>query len=609
MVRSLVAVAAALVTSLAFTPIVRAFARRRGYVATPVADRWHKRPTAMLGGVAIFAATVIGIAAAGLLRGVGVPLLAGTLLFVAGLLDDFIHLKPYQKLVAQIAAAILVINFGLLLPWTPLPAANIALTIFWLVGITNAVNMLDNMDGLAGGIAVIAAIFLAVVCRQNGQMVEAAALFCFAAAVMGFLVYNFNPASIFMGDCGSMFIGFMLGSLALVSSNVIAGGGRSRSLVAILAVPVLILFIPIFDTTFVTVMRKLIGRRASQGGRDHTSHRLVALGISERRAVLLLWTMATVSGAIALVSRRMDIDLSVGLIVAFAVLMAILGQFLAHVTVYKEGEAERTTRQPIVALLIDLSYKRRVFEVLLDVILIIGAYALAYRLHFGPPDVGSDWQLFRATLPLVIGTKILALLALGAYRGLWRYIGFDDVVVLVRAVAGASVLAIIVLLFTSRFAGLSRVVFVLDGMFLLLFVMLTRTSFRLFRSVLDHSIPRRNEGTRVLIFGAGDGGELLLRELRKNKTARRHAVVFFDDDARKNGKVMQGLPVAGSDLDGVLVAQRIDEVIVSTSRVSAERLDEIARVCHARAVALSRLEIAITPVDGVPHPASDSLTR
>src|SRR5436190_14156989 len=125
--------------------------------------------------------------------------------------------------------------------------------------------------------------------------------------------------------------------------------------------------------------------------------------------------------------------------------MAIIGLYLAGVTVYKEaGEAERAARQPIVAFLIDLSYKRRIFEVLLDVVLIIGAYALAYRLHFGPPDVGADWQLFRATLPLVIGTKILALLALGAYRGLWRYIGFDDVVVLVRAVAGASVLAILV---------------------------------------------------------------------------------------------------------------------------------------------------------------------
>jgi UDP-GlcNAc:undecaprenyl-phosphate GlcNAc-1-phosphate transferase len=601
--RSLVAVAATLIAALVLTPLVRAFARRRGFVARPVADRWHKQPTAMLGGVAIFVATVIGIAAAGLLRGVAVPLIASSLLFVAGLLDDFLHLKPYQKLVVQIAAAILVINFGLMLPWTPLPAANIALTIFWLVGITNAVNMLDNMDGLAGGIAVIASFFLAVVCVQNGQTVEAAALFCFAAAVAGFLVYNFNPASIFMGDCGSMFIGFMLGSLALASSNVLAGG-RSRSLLAILAVPVLILFIPIFDTTFVTVMRKLFGRRASQGGRDHTSHRLVALGISERKAVLLLYAMATVSGAIALLSRRMEADLGLGLIIAFAIIMAIVGLYLAGVTVYKEaGEAERAARQPIVAFLIDLSYKRRVFEVLLDVVLIIGAYALAYRLHFGPPDTGLDWQQFRATLPLIIGTKMVVFLVLGAYRGLWRYISFDDIVVLVRAVAGGSVLSIVILLFTSRFAGLSRVVFVLDGLFLLVFVLATRTSFRLFRSLLRPSARRERHGPRVLIFGAGDAGELLLRELRNNEASDRHVVAFFDDDARKIGKVLHGLPVTGNDLDGVIEAQRIDEVIVSPSRVAADRLEQIARVCEARTVRLNRLNIAITPVSERPEPA------
>ncbi len=601
MARSLVAVAAALVASLALTPLVRAFARRRGYVAKPVADRWHKKPTAMLGGVAIYVATVIGLAAAGLLRGVAVPLIASSLLFAAGLLDDFLHLKPYQKLVVQIAAAILVINFGLMLPWTPLPAANIALTIFWLVGITNAVNMLDNMDGLAAGIAVIAASFLGVVCGQNGQNVEAGALFCFAAAVAGFLVYNFNPASIFMGDCGSMFIGFTLGSLGLASGNVMAGG-RSRSLLAILAVPVLILFIPIFDTTFVTVMRKLFGRRASQGGRDHTSHRLVALGISERRAVLLLYTMATISGAIALLSRRMETDLGLGLIAAFAIVMAIVGLYLAGVTVYKEGEAERAAKQPLVAFLIDLSYKRRIFEVLLDVVLIIGAYALAYRLHFGPPDTGADWQLFRDTLPLIIGTKMVVFLALGAYRGLWRYISFDDVVVLVRAVLGASVLSIVILLFTSRFAGLSRVVFVLDAVFLLIFVLATRTSFRLFRALLRPSARREHSGPRVLIFGAGDAGELLFRQLRNNATSERHVVAFFDDDARKNGKVLHGLPVMGSDLGAVLAAQRIDEVIISPSRVSGERMDQIARVCEGRAVRLSRLHIAITPVSERPEP-------
>ena len=313
--------------------------------------------------------------------------------------------------------------------------------------------------------------------------------------------------------------------------------------------------------------------------------------------------MATVSGAIALLSRRLETDLGLGLISAFAIIMSILGLYLAGVKVYKEAEADRPERQPLVAFLIDLSYKRRIFEVLLDVVLIIGAYALAYRLHFGPPDRGLDWQQFRDTLPLIIGTKIVAFLVLGAYRGLWRYVSFDDVMVLVRTVAGASVLSIVILLFTSRFAGLSRVVFVLDGVFLLIFVLATRTSFRMFRAVLRSSVRRERQGPRVLIFGAGDAGELLLRELRNNAASERHVVAFFDDDARKNGKVLHGLPVTGSDLDGVLASQRIDEVIVSTTRVPAERLEAIARSCEARRVKLSRLTIAITSIAAGAEPA------
>ena len=148
------------------------------------------------------------------------------------------------------------------------------------------------MDGLASGIAIIAAGFLALSFINTGQLVEALMLIAFGGALLGFLVYNSNPASIFMGDCGSMFVGFFLASSALVNVT----GGRSRSFLPVLAVPILVLFIPIFDTTFVTVLRKFSGRAASQGGRDHTSHRLVALGMSERHAVLMLYGFAALSG-------------------------------------------------------------------------------------------------------------------------------------------------------------------------------------------------------------------------------------------------------------------------------------------------------------------------
>src|SRR5262249_2783159 len=143
---------------------------------------------------------------------------------------------------------------------------------------------------------------------------ECLLLLVFGAALLGFLVYNTNPASIFMGDCGSMFIGFFLAGAALLDSPL----GRTRSFLPVLAVPVLVLFIPIFDITFVTLLRKLSGRAASQGGRDHTSHRLVALGLSERRAVALLYALAAISGLLSLAVRNLSLDLSLAAVVGFS---------------------------------------------------------------------------------------------------------------------------------------------------------------------------------------------------------------------------------------------------------------------------------------------------
>src|SRR6476659_10141564 len=323
--RTLLAVAASFALALILTPLVRAFARRFSFVAAPKSDRWHKKPTAMLGGAVVWLAVIITypIFISGTTYGKEI-LLASTFLFLVGLVDDLIHIKPYQKLIGQILGSAYVVYYGLSLPWSGSALLNMALAIFWLIGITNAINLLDNMDGLAAGIAIIAAGFLAVSFINTGQLVEAYMLMAFGGALLGFLVYNSNPASIFMGDCGSMFVGFFLASSALVNVS----GGRSRSLLPVLAVPILVLFIPIFDTTFVTVLRKLSGRAASQGGSDYTSHRLVARGMSERHAVWMLYGFAALSGLLALVVQRARLDVSLAVIAAFTILLTLIGVYL-----------------------------------------------------------------------------------------------------------------------------------------------------------------------------------------------------------------------------------------------------------------------------------------
>ncbi|HUK91486.1 MAG TPA: MraY family glycosyltransferase, partial [Blastocatellia bacterium] len=292
----------AVLMGIGSTYAVRAFARRFGMVSAPRQDRWHREPTAMLGGVAIFGTFMLCyLVLAPKHHGETAVLAAATLLFLTGLLDDLVEIKPYAKLIVQLIAASTVIYFGIHLHWTKYDAVNDFLTIVWLVGITNAINLLDNMDGLAGGVTLISCVFLGLTFAINGQTEMAMAVGLLGGAALGFLAFNFQPATVFMGDCGSMFLGFMLGATALLSQY-----GRSRNLAAVLFTPVLILAIPIFDTCVVTVTRKLSGRPISQGGKDHTSHRLVALGLPERRAVLMLYLMAALSGALALLVRMLN---------------------------------------------------------------------------------------------------------------------------------------------------------------------------------------------------------------------------------------------------------------------------------------------------------------
>ena len=588
---SFLAVAASAVLALALTPIVRAFARSVGVIAAPKSDRWHKKPTAMLGGVAIWLSVVIGYFVFVPPSPYGWVILdASTFLFLVGLADDLLNTKPYQKLIGQVMGSAFVIYYGLSLPWTRFSALNVALTIFWLIGITNAVNLLDNMDGLAPGIAVIASSFLAISFINTNLTTEALMLMIFAGALLGFLVYNSNPASIFMGDSGSMFVGFFLASSALMNLT----GGRSRSLLPVLAVPILILFIPIFDTTFVTILRKFSGRAASRGGRDHTSHRLVALGMSERHAVWMLYGFAGLAGVLALLVQSVKLDVSLAAIAGFTVLLTLLGVYLAGVKVYDETEEALALKdKPVYAFLIDFSYKRRIFEVLLDLILILLSYWCAYALKFGAFSGNNAWNLFLRTLPVLVFVKMAAFLVIGVYRGIWRYTGLDNLIVFAKAVVLGSVLSVLVILFAFRFQGFSRTIFIIDGLLMFLFLAGSRMAFRLFRQVLP--VSGGGDGRRVLIYGAGDAGELVLRELLNNRALKYSPVGFLDDDPAKDGKMIHGLKVYAGNGDLNLVCRQhdVNEVLISTSRMPEDRLQEILGFCRAQHISVKRMKISI----------------
>ena len=306
----------------------------------------------------------------------------------------------------------------------------------------------------------------------------------------------------------------------------------------------------------------------------------------------MLYGFAALSGVLALLVREVRLDVSLAAILGFTVVLVLLGVHLAGVKAYDEAEARAVRDNALMSFLVDLSYKRRIFEVLLDLVLIALAYYTSYALLFPMTEDGA-WQLFLRSLPVLLVVKMGTFLVVGVYRGIWRYTSVDDLVVFAKAVGLGSVLSMLVVLFAFRFEGFSRAVFVLDGLILLMMLAGSRMAFRLFRQMLPTSV--RPDGCRVLIYGAGDAGELLLRELRSNRELRYAPVGFVDDDVLKKGKVIHGLRVFGGngELRSICDEQQVEEVLISSSQFAPERVQEILRDCAAARVNVKRMRIQI----------------
>jgi len=579
------------ILSLLLTPVARRLALRWGQVAVPKDNRWHRKETALLGGVSIFAAaTGAWFLALGLTDGsvFGGPYLILFLcsagMFGLGLTDDLVAMDPQHKLAGQVVISAILIFFGWRLGWTDSKTLNLVLSIVWIVGITNAFNLLDNMDGLASGIALIAGGFLFLwlyLAPSHAKMPTASLLMLsgFLGAVAGFLIYNFNPASIFMGDAGSLFVGFVLGSLTAAGTSSQTGDKGFVHLLSVIAVPVLILFIPILDTGFVSLMRKLFRRPISQGGRDHSSHRLVAIGLSEKRAVLVLYAFAVISGLMAMAVNRLKISTSLVLVVFYLLFIVFFWIYLGRVKVYSEASILSKEASGLVTpLLIDMTFRRRIFEVLLDLVLITVAYYTAYLLRF-EGDIGPNFDFFLHSLPIVIACQILFFHLFGVYRGVWENTSVRDLISYGKAITAGTVLPMLILLFVYRFYSFSRAVFVIYWGLMLIMVSLSRLSFRL----LDEGIRGADRGgRRVLVYGAGLGGQMVLREIETNRDLGLTVAGFMDDNARIQKRKIRGYPVLGGskDLPQILANGNIQEIIISFKMNSAEKRKEIQRQCQ-----------------------------
>jgi UDP-GlcNAc:undecaprenyl-phosphate GlcNAc-1-phosphate transferase len=229
----------------------------------------------------------------------------------------------------------------------------------------------------------------------------------------------------------------------------------------------------------------------------------------------------------------------------------------------------------------------------MDVVLILLAYWCAYAVKFGALSGSTAWKLFLRTLPVLVFVKMASFLVMGVYRGIWRYTGLDDLLVFAKAVTLSSVLSVLAVLFAFRFEGFSRTIFIIDGMLMFLFLAGSRMAFRLFRRVIP--VAGSAEGRRVLIYGAGDGGELLLRELLNNRSLKYSPVGFLDDDPVKSGKLIHGFKVYGvnGDLTSVCRQQDVEEVLISSYKMPEERLRKVLDLCRAHEISVKRMRITI----------------
>jgi UDP-GlcNAc:undecaprenyl-phosphate/decaprenyl-phosphate GlcNAc-1-phosphate transferase len=579
-VAALAALPASLLTiqALLHTPAAR------HVVAAPREDRWHTRATPLLGGSGILAGLLAaaGVAVAANLipasRELGGILGGCAILYLAGLLDDLIGLSPLTKIGAQLAAAALVLVSGVHVEIVHNDVGATAIGLVWLVGMTNAFNLLDNMDGLAATLGAIACAFFAIdaFTVHPSDLVATLSLgVCFAC--VGFLPYNLRlrkPAAVFMGDSGSQVIGFALASLGLASSWNVAG-----STVATLLLPILVLAVPILDTTLVTIVRVLEGRKVTEGGRDHTSHRLVYQGLSDKRAVVLLGVVSAALGLTSLAYNVLDnarITLA-GVLITFAFLLQF-GSYLADVN--RRPETIDSASSFLRGLLV---HRRRLIEVLVDFALIVASFTIAYIIRI--EGTGFAWQkhVFNLALPAILVARYVFFVLFGLYRGVWRYAGARDAASIFAAVVLSEAAAFLFIWATVPWGGFPRGVFLIDVMLCTLLIGVARFWERGAARVLQSLIGRAGR-RRTIIVGAGRSGRSLLRELRETPGER--VIGFVDDDPALRGRRIQAVPVVGT-LDQIgLVLGRLapDTVLVTIPTAPRERLDGIVEACSRAGV-------------------------
>ena len=606
-----------LALTLILTPLVRELNRRMGMVDKPDPRRINKVPIPRGGGLAI----VLGMAVSycTFLAVTGRPCIYGLpdatsakigLLALAtallGLADDRFSLPPKLKLLGQLVIAFLVwwwvdLGFADLWPWLPL-WMDCVLTVFWIVGAVNAFNLIDGLDGLASGLALIATLGMAGGVFFVRDPASTLVYFSFAGGLLGFLRYNYNPASVFLGDCGSMFIGFMLSVLPLVSHV-------PNSFLVSVGVPLLAMGVPIFDTALAILrrtLRRLIARGDVAAGRvmtadsDHLHHRLLrSAGLNQRKAAWILYGLAAAGVAFGLVAMSLESKAG-GLWLAALAVVAVVIFKDATIEIFDAGRLlsglahthDRGSRRRIAVWSIP-------FYVIIDILLLAGVFFICTE------SLGLDTNehSFRSFLPVRVVATFVFLVFFKTYRTVWsRAVGSNYVRLFLACVFGSVAGSVFIYYWPSTVP--TRINAMTFTYAVLSFAALV--ALRVFRGfvrdlfyALDCSrLRNRKDVSRILVYGAGLRYKSFRRELVRTTSANERMIVgLLDDDVYLKGKYIGGIRIYGTinDAPEVINALNVDAVVIACV-VSDEWLKVVKKILAPTGVKVTMFSFSETPV-------------
>ena len=612
---------AASITSLLLTPFVRKVARRFGAIDLPGERKVHSRPMPRLGGVAIFIAFHLVLLVASQFdffyfpegfftqENFGWVFLATAIVLGVGIVDDFRTLPPAPKFFFQILAGLIVALTSYRIEAISLPFGSVNLgiwavpaTVFWIVAVINAVNLLDGLDGLAAGTSFIVCVTLFGISLLNQNIGIALVSVILGGSILGFLRYNFNPASIFLGDSGAYLLGFELAVLSLQS------GMKGTATLAIL-IPMMALGLPIMDTGL-AMLRRLLkslhimevdprrnevrfffldGWTMFRADRGHIHHRLLQMGFTHRKTVMILYAISLTLGFLAFSSVYFR-NMNNGLFIATIALASYIG-------IRKLGytEIQVLSNGTLLPLFNARFVSRRLLRVFVDMAVVAVSYYLALLLRF---EGSFDLQIkeyYLLTIPVVLAMKIAIFYGCGLYRGAWRYTNVADLMRMVKVVSLGCGVTALALWLTPGLGLLSLAAFLIDFNLLLFFVAGTRSSFR----VLEYlHLAKNHQGKKVLIYGSGKSGVSALREFLNNRQLGLNPAAFIDDDLRKQGKQVNGYPVVGTldSLNGILKNNSISEVILSINEFSGEKIERLSQICQTCKIPLRRFQTRLEEI-------------